>query len=94
MIFFFFFSGGGVGPEIADFGPVPGSTRPRGALGKAPAEAQLDLHQFLARETDSKAISRRCRFFEPTCDFTYLRLVAHFKFLIVRPDQKVVMTRP
>ncbi len=41
--------GEGLGPEIVDFGPLPGSTRPRGALGKAPAEAQLDLHRFSAR---------------------------------------------
>ena len=28
---------GGVGPEIVDFCPLPGPTRPRGGFGKAPA---------------------------------------------------------
>ncbi len=27
---------GGLGPEIFDFGPLPGPTRPRGGLGKSP----------------------------------------------------------
>ena len=35
MVFRFFFLGG-VGPEIVDFGPLPGPTRPRGGLGTAP----------------------------------------------------------
>ncbi len=39
----------GVGPENLDFGPLPGPTRPRRGLGKAPAGALLDLHRFSAR---------------------------------------------
>jgi hypothetical protein len=46
---FLFFEGGGVGPEIVDFGPHPGPTRSRGGLGKDPAGAPLDLHRFSAR---------------------------------------------
>jgi hypothetical protein len=47
---FLFFSGRvGVGPETVDFGLLPGPTRPRGGLGKAPAGAPLDLHRFSAR---------------------------------------------
>ncbi len=46
MVFRFLF--GGVGPEIGDFGPLPGPTRPRRGLGKAPAGAPLDLHRFSA----------------------------------------------
>ena len=32
----------GVGPEIADFGPLPGPARLRGSLRKVPAAAPLD----------------------------------------------------
>jgi hypothetical protein len=39
----------GVGPELVDFGPLPGPTRPRGGLGRAPAGAPLGLHRFSAR---------------------------------------------
>jgi hypothetical protein len=46
--------GGGLGPEIVDFGPLPGPTRLQG-LGKAPAGASLDLHRFSARQTSAKA---------------------------------------
>ncbi len=45
-----------IGPEIVDFGPLPGPTRPRGGLGKAPAGAPLDLHRFFARLMNYKAI--------------------------------------
>ncbi len=45
----FFWLGGLIRTEIADFGPLPGPTRPRGGLGKAPAGALLDLHRFSAR---------------------------------------------
>ncbi len=45
---FSFSRGWGVGPEIVDFGPLPGPTQPRGALGKAPFGAPLDLHRFSA----------------------------------------------
>ncbi len=43
------------GLEIIDFGSLPGLDRPRGA-GKASAGAPLDLDQFSARQTNSKAI--------------------------------------
>ncbi len=39
----FRFFRGGVGPEIADFGPLPGPARPRRGSGKAPAGVPLDL---------------------------------------------------
>ena len=54
--FSFFFSGRGVGPDIVDLGPLPGPTRPRGGLKKAPAGAPLDLHRFSVRWTNYKAI--------------------------------------
>ncbi len=41
---FFRFCFVGVGPEIVDLGPLPGPTRPRGGLGKAPAGPPFDLH--------------------------------------------------
>ncbi len=44
--------GGGVGLEIVDLGPLPGTTRHRGNFGKAPAEAL-----FLA----SGSHLRKCR---------------------------------
>ncbi len=45
----FFGEGGGIGPEIVDFGPLPGPTRSQGGLGNAPAGAPLKLHRFSAR---------------------------------------------
>jgi hypothetical protein len=36
-------------PTILKHIPLPGPTRPRGGLGKAPAGAPLDLHRFSAR---------------------------------------------
>ncbi len=51
--FFVFFEegggGGGGGPEIVDLWPLPGPTPPRVGLGKAPAGALLDLHEFSDR---------------------------------------------
>ncbi len=41
--------GGGVGPDIVDFGPRPGPIRPRGGLGKAAVGAPLDAHRVSAR---------------------------------------------
>ncbi len=32
---------GGVGPDIAEFGPLPGPTRPWGGLGKGPGPARF-----------------------------------------------------
>ncbi len=34
-----------VGPGVVDLVPLPGPTRPRNGLGKAPAVASLDLHR-------------------------------------------------
>ncbi len=45
----FLFSWVGVGPEIADFEPLPCPTWPRGDLGKAPTGALVDLHRSSAR---------------------------------------------
>jgi hypothetical protein len=41
--------GGEGGPDIVDFDPLAGPTRPRGGLGKGPAWAPLELHRFSAR---------------------------------------------
>ncbi len=53
---FRFLLGGGEGHEIVDFGPLPGPTRPRGGLEKAPAGAPLDSHRFSAQLTNYIAI--------------------------------------
>ncbi len=52
--------GGGVRPEIGDFGPLPGPARPREGPGKALAGAPVDLHRFSARHSVT--------FVGPSCD--------------------------
>ncbi len=47
---------GRVGPQIVNFRPRPGPTRPWGGLGKASASAPVDLHRLSARQTNSTDI--------------------------------------
>ncbi len=58
--------GRGLGPEIVDFGPLPGPTRPRGRPGKGPGRGPARFAPIFSPVDQFQGHS--VRFFEPPCD--------------------------